>query len=310
MAYYPGAKQLLLPENSTQVSINPTQFIVHSLAAPWTAQRAYEYWRDSTNLESHFGLGYAGDLAQYISTEVRADANASANARAVSLETASNLQHSDPWTDAQVQKIIDLGYWLHKTHGIPARLPTTWNSPGMGYHRLYSSWSVGGTSCPGDARVEQFTDVILPGINALIDGGTPPPPTPEGFLMSSTLNSANAIDVEVPDSNFLPLAFGGTNPAILHGGNVRHDTTVHLLISGLSWDSTVTGRFYLTDPDGSDKSAYLQEDFASRSGTRGFSFRNSGVIPEGRTLRFEVSVQSSTPATIIHRLATGFYEEV
>lgn len=310
MARYPGAKWDPIPENSTQATITPTQFIVHSVIAPWTADRIGQYWRESTNLESHFGLGYAGDLNQYIDTTVRADANASANVRAVSIETASNLQGTDPWTDEQLEKLVQLGVWLNQTHGIPASLPTTWNGPGMGYHRLYASWSVDGTACPGNARVAQFTDYVLPEINRRLN--PTPPPTPEGFLMSSVLNSANAIDVEIADSNYVGLAFGSDRPegpAVLHGENIKHDTTVNLLIGGLSWDATVTGRFYLTDPDGSNKSAYLQQDIPTRSGTRGFAFTNSGVVPEGRTLRFEVSVQSSTPATILHRLATGFYEE-
>ncbi len=77
MAWYPRAKKYeLQPESDAQPAIRPTQFIVHSIIAPWTAKRTYEYWRDSTNLESHFGLGYEGDLGQFIGTETRADANA------------------------------------------------------------------------------------------------------------------------------------------------------------------------------------------------------------------------------------------
>ena len=70
MAWYPGATRMeLQPESDTQPAIRPTQFIVHSIIAPWTAKRTYEYWRDSTNLESHFGLGYEGDLGQFIGTD-------------------------------------------------------------------------------------------------------------------------------------------------------------------------------------------------------------------------------------------------
>ena len=107
MAWYAGAtKYELQPESDSQPAIRPTQFIVHSIAAPWTAKRTYEFWRDSTNLESHFGLSYDGDLGQFIGTETRADATGAANRRAdgtgaVSLESASNLQASDPWTAAQ-----------------------------------------------------------------------------------------------------------------------------------------------------------------------------------------------------------------
>ncbi|MFJ3793910.1 N-acetylmuramoyl-L-alanine amidase [Kitasatospora sp. NPDC090091] len=188
MAWYPGAQKMeLQPESDQQPAIRPTQFILHSIAAPWTPQRILEYWRDSTNLESHFGLGYDGSLGQFIGTETKADANMYANRRAdgtgaVSLESASNLQHTDPWTDAQIAAIIRLGVWLHQQHGIPLRVCRSATDPGFGYHRLFPEWSDGGTACPGDARVRQFHDVIMPGIIAAANGQTPPttpaPPAP------------------------------------------------------------------------------------------------------------------------------------
>lgn len=179
MAWYPRARKLeLQPESDAQAAIAPTQFILHSIAAPWTVQRIYEYWRDSTNLESHFGLAYDGDLGQFIGTQTRADANMYANVRAVSVETASNDQHTDPWTDAQVEKLIDLGVWLNQTHGIPAKIPGAWDQPGMGFHSMFPQWSDGGTACPGDARRAQFRNFILPGIQIRLSGQTPEAPKP------------------------------------------------------------------------------------------------------------------------------------
>ncbi|MFC9700937.1 N-acetylmuramoyl-L-alanine amidase [Streptomyces sp. NPDC056943] len=181
MAWYSGATRYeLQPESDDQPAIRPTQFIVHSIIAPWTAKRTYEYWRDSTNLESHFGLGYEGDIGQFIGTETRADANYQANRRAdgtgaVSIETASNLQGSDPWTPEQVEELIKLGVWLHQKHGIPLRICRTWTDPGFGYHRLHAEWAVSGTNCPGDARVKQFKEVVFPGIVARAAGTTTPP---------------------------------------------------------------------------------------------------------------------------------------
>lgn len=179
MAWYPGAvKMELQPESDQQPAIRPTQFIVHSLAAPWTARRTYEFWRDSSNLESHFGLGYGGDLAQYIGTQTRADANASANRRgdgtgAVSIETASNLDATDPWTDAQVGELIKLGVWLHKTHGIPLRICRTPDDPGFGWHKQFTAWNPDGHACPGAARIRQFQQFVFPGIVARATGHTP-----------------------------------------------------------------------------------------------------------------------------------------
>ncbi|MFI6861793.1 N-acetylmuramoyl-L-alanine amidase [Streptomyces sp. NPDC050421] len=176
MAWYPGAvKMELQPESDSQPAIKPTQFILHSIVGPWSPQRTYEYWRDSTNLESHFGLGYDGHLGQYIGTQTRADATGAANRRAdgtgaVSLESASNLQASDPWTDEQVETIIRLGVWLHETHDIPLRICRTASDPGYGYHRLHDAWNPDDHSCPGPARVRQFHNVIFPGIVARANG--------------------------------------------------------------------------------------------------------------------------------------------
>ncbi|MFF2042983.1 peptidoglycan-binding protein [Kitasatospora sp. NPDC058170] len=177
MAWYPGAERMeLQPESDEQPAIVPTQVIFHSIAAPWTPRRIYEYWRDSTNLESHFGVGYDGGVGQFVGTETRADANMQANRRAdgtgaVSVESASNDRHTDPWTDAQVAALTALGVWLHRTHGIPLRACRTADDPGYGFHRMFPDWSDGGTACPGDARVRQFYDVVLPGIVAGSAGG-------------------------------------------------------------------------------------------------------------------------------------------
>jgi len=180
MAWYSGAKKMeLQPESDAQPAIKPTQFIVHSVVAPWDETRIYAYWRDSTNLESHFGLDYDGSIGQYIGTETRADANAGANRRpdgtgAVSIETASNTKASDPWTPEQVEQLVRLGVWLHQKHGIPLRICRTHSDPGFGYHSLYPQWSTSGTACPGAARIRQFREVVFPAIVARAKGATTP----------------------------------------------------------------------------------------------------------------------------------------
>lgn len=176
MAWIPGVQRMeLQPESDQQPAIKPTQFIVHSIAAPWPVSRIYEYWRDSTNLESHLGVGYDGSAAQFIGTETRADANAGANRRpdgtgAVSAETASDLDHSDPWTDAQVERLIQIGAELHRMHGIPLRLCRSHDDPGYGWHGMFPEWSLGGTACPGPARIKQFRERVFPGIVARASG--------------------------------------------------------------------------------------------------------------------------------------------
>lgn len=306
MAWYPGAtKYELQPESDGQPAIRPTQFILHSIAAPWTAQRLYEYWK-STNLESHFGLGYEGDLGQYIGTETRADANAGANRRpdgtgAVSIETASNTKSSDPWTDAQVEQLVRLGVWLHQRHGIPLRICRSHDDPGYGYHRLHSAWAVSGTACPGNARVSQFKNVVFPGIVARATGQSPPQEDPD---MPSMLNESNSVDVTLRSGVWTGLAF---TDAVLHAGPRRHSTLVHLLFAESTHkEARIEGRFYLTDTVGRNPSPYLA---VSGKGPGGHQFQCAADVPKGRHLRFEV--RATTPdgssVRLLHRVVSGPY---
>ncbi|WP_405599523.1 N-acetylmuramoyl-L-alanine amidase [Streptomyces sp. NBC_01410] len=309
MAWYPGAtKYELQPESDGQPAIRPTQFIVHSIIAPWTARRIYEYWRDSSSLESHFGLGYVGDLGQYIGTETRADANYQANRRpdgtgAVSVETASNTSGTDPWTDEQVAQLIRVGVWLHQHHGVPLRICRTHDDPGYGYHRLHPEWAVSGTACPGDARVKQFREVVFPGIVARATD-TDPPQEPD--MPIAKLYEANAIDVELPSGDWVPLAF---KDAVIHAGprTLIGPVYVQLTITGAPAGSRMDGRFYATDPDGSGKSGY--GDITITGGSGGHQFLHNADVPEGKHLRFEVCVTTpdGSTALLTHRLVTGDY---
>lgn len=173
--WYPGATKLeLQPESDDQPAIRPTQTIFHSEAAPWDEVRLLEYWK-TTNLESHFGVDFDGSIGQYIGTQTRADANAQANRRAdgtgaVSVESASKVDSSDPWTPDQLETLTDLGVWLHQEHEIPLRICRTWDDPGFGYHAMFPEWSTGGTACPGPARITQFRQVLVPRIIARANG--------------------------------------------------------------------------------------------------------------------------------------------
>lgn len=261
MAWCPFAtKYELQPESDSQPAIRPTQFIVHSIIAPWTAKRTYEYWRDSTNLESHFGLGYAGDLGQFIGTETRADANAGANRRAdgtgaVSCETASNTAGTDPWTDKQVEMLIRLGMWLHQRHPqIPLRICRTHDDPGFGYHRLFREWSTDGTSCPGDARVKQFREVVFPGIVARATGTTTPPPEEDTVALTDddikkigrqVVTGANGM--KAPDdpttewavSSYLGLTYRATRTIAAEVAAVRRQVDA-LTVGGVDLDALAT----------------------------------------------------------------------
>lgn len=317
MSWCPFATKMeLQPESDSQPAIIPDQFIFHSIAAPWTPVRIFQYWRDSTNLESHFGLGYDGALGQFLGTQTRADANYNANRRAnghgaISLESASNLDHTDPWTDAQLDALVHVGIWAHQEHGIPLRKCRSWDDPGYGYHRMFPEWSTGGTACPGDARVQQFHDVVFPRIAA---GDVPTPPPQESDVTITSKNTANALDVPLalsPDADnnevWTGLAFGGTTPAVLlDGGTAGKNVLTQSVHLSFEEDDNiaVTGAFYLTDPDGiSNLSGY--QEIGPRRGGGGHQFVHEVNVPAGRHLRFRVKVErtdgTTTPVMLLHR---------
>lgn len=211
MAWYKEAVRLeLQPESREQPTIRPTQVIFHSIVAPWDEQRLYAYWKNSTSLESHFGVDFDGSLGQYLSTTTRADANYKANRRpdgtgAISVESASNTKASDPWTDAQLDTLADLGVWAHRTHGIPLRACNSGSGGGFGIHRMFREWSPSGTDCPGDQRAEQFRSELLPAIVAR--AGKPAAPAPSTPSKKPTVSLAH---VQVAQRRDPGLPQGGT----------------------------------------------------------------------------------------------------
>ncbi|MFF9488782.1 N-acetylmuramoyl-L-alanine amidase [Streptomyces sp. NPDC014676] len=163
MARYREATWLPIPETTTQPRITPTQLILHSTAAPWSPKRLRDFWNErGVTTESHFGVGYDGKVGQFMDTGVRADANASANNRAISVETAADTENSDPWTPDQIEALVEIMVWAHRTHRIPAHVCHSDTDPGFGIHRMFRKWSLDGTECPGNARARQFTDTVFP----------------------------------------------------------------------------------------------------------------------------------------------------
>lgn len=158
-----------------------------------------------TGTESHFGVGgkwgpdkdagLDGVIYQWQDTDFRADANLEGNRRLISIETADNAprlaRDIEPWTDKQCIAIIRLVAQLCRTYSIPAVLVPD-SKPGrrgIGWHRLgIDPWRVAGgevwskargKECPGDARIKQIKDVILPGVKAELAGVTIPVAIPK-----------------------------------------------------------------------------------------------------------------------------------
>jgi hypothetical protein len=167
VALMPGVEHRLLPESRTQRKIRPTQLIYHSIVG--SAEGAYRFFRNSSNLESTFIVAKSGKIIQLMDTERQADANYRANVRAGSVETEDNGHpDTDPWTKAQISALLRIARFYHERHGLPLRQCPAWDAAGYGYHRLFpSQWStVRGKTCPGNIRVRQFRDTLLPAIRS------------------------------------------------------------------------------------------------------------------------------------------------
>lgn len=171
MSRLPGAEWRPLPESGRQGSFTKTQLIVHSIVG--SAEGAYGYFLNSTDLESTFIVKKSGKTIQVLDSAERADANFTANERAMSAETEDNGDpNTDPWTAEQVAELIRIGVWAHQVHGIPVRRCPAHDKPGFGYHSMFgapSPWTpVRGKTCPGVVRIRQFDEVVLPGIVAAV----------------------------------------------------------------------------------------------------------------------------------------------
>lgn len=150
-----------------------------------------------SGVESHFGVGgkwgpdasagLDGVVYQWQDTDYQADANGpDGNDYVISIETADNAPADAddlaPWTERQLDAIVELVTWCCQVHDIPATLipDTKPGRRGIGYHRQGCDpfradggdlWSSAyGKVCPGDQRVNQVKNIIIPRVQAELAG--------------------------------------------------------------------------------------------------------------------------------------------
>lgn len=177
-----------LSEAESQPTITPVQWILHTAVDAPGPTNLRGYFENHTSLESHTWLRWDRH-EQLMSFGRRADANYKANRwfnttlrryeGAISTETEDDGDPvGKPWNAYQIGELVRFGVWLNRTYGIPAVIPATPYSPGMGYHSLFPGvWSnVVGKTCPGSTRIRQFRDIVLPRIQAIVNGPVRVPP--------------------------------------------------------------------------------------------------------------------------------------
>lgn len=183
----PNAAWRPLPENATQRKITPTQVIVHTAVDSPAASSLFPYFsRGDVGAESHFFVRRDGTVEQYMDTNVMANANRTADVRAISIETEDDGNPEGlPWTDPQLRALIDLIAWCCDTHNIPRDLCPAHDRPGIGWHSMFgfrdplaqtgpidNPWSsFRAKTCPGKTRIGQLLGTVMPAL-------LPPPPQP------------------------------------------------------------------------------------------------------------------------------------
>jgi hypothetical protein len=184
MARYPRAVYREVTGLQNDPPIEPIGMIAHVSASQ--APSLFGWFNGpSKGIESHLHLPYEATTPaeQYRDTTREADANYRANSWVdgllgrvgmVSVET-QGLGYG-AWTDHQVAELVTVGLWLQEVHPrIPAKRATSAYSGGFGYHVQYPEWSnVPGKICPGPIRIQQWNDLVLPGILRQLTVPLPP----------------------------------------------------------------------------------------------------------------------------------------
>ncbi|WBO67913.1 peptidoglycan recognition protein family protein [Streptomyces camelliae] len=172
MPLCPFASVRLLAGPKPPSPLQPTQIIVHT-ANTTLAAADIRFRRPDARGWSHFGVSATGKITQWLDTSTPADSAYRANLRsdgtgAVSITTEGNV--SEPWTDAQLDALIRLHWWLMRAHpAIAHRACRTAADPGLAHHTLLGSpspWTPIPKSCPGPRRIQQWEDSLLPRVLA------------------------------------------------------------------------------------------------------------------------------------------------
>ncbi|SFL08873.1 peptidoglycan recognition protein family protein [Geodermatophilus ruber] len=176
MARDPGSTWRPLPEAGPPDGHAKTQMIYHSTGSLAPASAIGNYFaQENVAVESTFIVGWGphDPTLQIMDSTDRADANGSANQRAISVEVVGD--GIGPYNEWQIAECVRLGRWARREHAIPPRVIPSEPAGGFGWHVMFGApgpWtSVRGKICPGPRRIQQLQDTVFPAVFA----GTPAP---------------------------------------------------------------------------------------------------------------------------------------
>ncbi len=205
MTIYPGAEHRPLGRQSEPRLYNHDIICFHTMVGGLSGTDAYFKQDGYYGVESHFGIGGSTDGAadgkvnQWQDLDYQADANLDGKPYVISIETSDGANPDRSWSPKQLDALVDLGVWLCKRYNIPPVLvrDTKAGTRGLAYHRQgcthgssyrargwpYDQWlqpgglrwsTVTGKTCPGDVRIKQLVDVVIPRIKAGVEGDDMP----------------------------------------------------------------------------------------------------------------------------------------
>lgn len=143
-----------------------SEITIHHMVAKWTAKRCGESFQTpGREGSSHYGIGYDGEIAQYVDEADTAwtNSNWDANCRAVTIETA-NSQNGGNWpvSDASLSSLIQLVADIAKRNGL---IPLV-KGANLTWHQMYAA-----TACPGPYLLSKI-DYIVEEANKIITNGS------------------------------------------------------------------------------------------------------------------------------------------
>jgi N-acetylmuramoyl-L-alanine amidase len=193
---YPRAGYFQLAGKSRTLLV-PRIIDIHTMVGTLLGTQAY--FSTAGNPYSHFGTSGAGEVRQWQDLTFRAASDLDGNPISISIENEDKGSYFPAWTGtnvprftpAQAEAIAQLVAWLCARFAIPpVVIPNTLpsNAYGACYHRLgvdpYRVFggirlsAVYAKACPGDRRIPQVIDEIMPRVRRLLGMNPPPPPPP------------------------------------------------------------------------------------------------------------------------------------
>lgn len=179
----------LLPEAGSQGTQPNYISIIHTMVGYLNGTDNY-FGRADIGLESTFGVGgrydgatLDGAIYQWMRLFDVADANYQANAYAMSTETSDGggNRYLEPWSPKQAESLAQLNAaWCIKLDRPPVLVSRAHSTErGIGHHRQGTDpwrkpgddyWSPeGNRACPGDTRINQLANEVIPRVRSIVD---------------------------------------------------------------------------------------------------------------------------------------------